>query len=80
MPPEYNVWDDVQGPRGEKLKDLRNHKHLVRRGGWKRLIIILVLVLALLTALGVGLGVGLTMRYQRNSKYVHRPFVRSQTL
>ena len=57
-PPTYSVWD-VSGPRGERLMDMRNNKYIVRRGGWKRLCIVLVILAAVSIALGVGLGIGL---------------------
>ena len=58
-PPEYNIWDTT-GPKGERLFDLRNHKHIAKRGGWKRLFLIILLVIAALVALSIGLGLGLT--------------------
>ncbi|KAI9682282.1 MAG: hypothetical protein M1817_000336 [Caeruleum heppii] len=57
-PPPYSPYSSVTGPNGEKLSDVRNNKFIARRGGWKRLCLIIgALILAL--ALGVGLGVGL---------------------
>lgn len=76
-PPEYNVWDAV-GPKGERLLDLRNHKHIAKRGGWKRFLLIILVTIAALVALGVGLGIGLTRKYQENgyaallSPFCHR--------
>ena len=67
-PPEYNVWD-TEGPKGERLFDLRNHKHIARRGGWKRLLLIILVIVAALIALAVGLGVGLT-RKNVNNRFV----------
>ena len=64
-PPEYNVWD-TSGPKGERLLDLRNHKHLTKRGGWKRFLLIILLAIATVVALGVGLGIGLTRKNQMN--------------
>lgn len=50
----YSVWSD-----GEKFSALRNHKQIAKRGGWKRLVIILAVVIALIVALAVGLAIGL---------------------
>lgn len=58
-PPPYSEWDEVTGPRGEKFTDVRNNRHLVGRGGWKRFCLIALIVLALIVALVVGLVVGL---------------------
>ncbi|KAL8966069.1 MAG: hypothetical protein Q9197_006196 [Variospora fuerteventurae] len=57
-PPKYSVWD-ATGPKGEKLSDVRNNKYIARRGGWKRICLILVLLVALIVGLAVGLTVGL---------------------
>lgn len=65
-PPGYTLWD-VTGPRGEKLRDVRNNKHLSRRGGWKRALLVLLVLVALAIGLGVGLGVGLA---KRNNRFV----------
>ncbi|KAL5431051.1 hypothetical protein PMIN07_009318 [Paraphaeosphaeria minitans] len=50
----YNVWSE-----NEKFVALRNNKQIAKRGGWKRLLVILAIILLLVVALGVGLGVGL---------------------
>lgn len=71
-PPEYNYleWMDWHGPRdpnGEKLAAMRNngknHKHIAKRGGWKRVAIIGALVLCIVVALVVGLVVGLRKKH-----------------
>ena len=59
-PPPYTEYNDITGPRGEKFSDLRNNRHVVKRGGWTRLCVIALIVLAIVIALAVGLGVGLT--------------------
>jgi hypothetical protein len=56
----YNVWSE-----NEKFAVLRNHKQIAKRGGWKRLLIILAIVLLLIMALGVGLGVRLKNKSAR---------------
>lgn len=53
----FNVWSE-----NEKFAALRNHKQVAKRGGWKRLLIILALILLLIVGLGVGLGVGLSKK------------------
>lgn len=51
----YSVWSD-----GEKrFAALRNHKQIAKRGGWKRIVIVLLILLAIIIALAVGLAVGL---------------------
>jgi hypothetical protein len=51
----YSVWSD-----GEKrLAALRNHKQIAKRGGWKKLAIILLVLLIIIIALAVGLTFGL---------------------
>ena len=57
-PPPYSVWN-ITGPKGEKLTDVRNNKHIARRGGWARLLVIGMIVIAIIVALVVGLVVGL---------------------
>jgi hypothetical protein len=66
-PPGYSVWD-VSGPRGEKLMDVRNNRYIVKRGGWKRLCLVLLILAALAIALGVGLGVGLKNKHKSDDK------------
>ena len=50
----YSVWSD-----SEKFNALRHNKTLNKRGGWKRLAIIIAIVLACIIALAVGLAIGL---------------------
>jgi hypothetical protein len=51
----YSVWSD-----GEKrFATLRNHKQIAKRGGWRKLTIILLILLAVVIALAVGLALGL---------------------
>jgi hypothetical protein len=66
--PEYND-NDVRGPRGEKFSDLRNNRHVAKRGGWTRVLLIALIVLLVIVGLAVGLGVGLT-RPKRSSRYI----------
>jgi hypothetical protein len=56
----YNVWSE-----NEKFAALRNHKQIAKRGGWRRLLIILAIILLLIIVLGVGLGVGLKKKSAR---------------
>jgi hypothetical protein len=53
-PPAYSYFDGIKGPNGEKLADLRNNKHIARRGGWKRLALIALIVVLCLVGLVVG--------------------------
>lgn len=66
-PPPYTEYNDITGPRGEKFSDLRNNRHVTKRGGWTRLLIIALIVLAIIIGLAVGLGVGLT-HHSRSSR------------
>lgn len=56
----FTEYNDVTGPRGEKFSDLRNNRHVAKRGGWTRVLLIVLIVLLVAAGLGVGLGVGLT--------------------
>jgi hypothetical protein len=44
---------------GEKFAAIKNHKQITKRGGWKRVGIIVGVVLLLIIVLGAGLAVGL---------------------
>ena len=67
-PPPYVEYNDIIGPGGQRLSDLRNNKHIAKRGGWGKLCMLSVLVLLLLIGLVIGLAVGLTSR-RGNSRY-----------
>ncbi|KAL9600913.1 MAG: hypothetical protein Q9219_002848 [cf. Caloplaca sp. 3 TL-2023] len=64
-PPKYSVWDTT-GPKGEKLSDVRNNKHIARRGGWKRICLIALLFITFTIALVVGLVVGLRKKHSND--------------
>ncbi len=66
-PPPYTEYNDITGPRGEKFSDLRNNRHVAKRGGWTRLCVITLIVLTIIIGLAVGLGVGLT-RHKGSSR------------
>ncbi|KAL8806149.1 MAG: hypothetical protein Q9182_001550 [Xanthomendoza sp. 2 TL-2023] len=68
-PPKYSVWDTM-GPKGEKLGDVRNNKHIARRGGWRRICLILLILLTLVVGLAVGLSIGLR---KKNSPQEQQP-------
>lgn len=63
-PPEYDIWDG----REKRRFNVFNHTRLVRRGGWKRLGLILLITIVIIIALGVGLGVGLSRRNQSENQ------------
>ena len=65
-PPKYSPWV-ATGPKGEKLWEVRNNKHVASRGGWKRICLVGMVVTAVLVALIVGLVVGLNKR--KKAKY-----------
>lgn len=57
----YSVWSD-----GEKrLAAIRNHKQITKRGGWKKLGLLLLLLLLLIVGLAAGLAVGLKKKSSR---------------
>jgi len=62
-PPQYLNDADAEGPKGEKLADIRraiaNNKQLAKRGGFKTLALVILIVLLCIVALIVGLVVGL---------------------
>jgi hypothetical protein len=63
----YTVWSE-----GEKFAALRNHKQIAKRGGWKRIAIIVGIILVLIIALAVGLSFGL--KKKGSSRYApHYP-------
>lgn len=59
----FSVWSDGE----KKFAALRNHKQIAKRGGWKRLAIILAILVAIIIALAVGLAVGL--KKKKTSRY-----------
>ncbi len=61
-PDDFRDFNDVKGPRGENFQDLRHNRHITKRGGWKRLVVIACVVVILIVALAIGLGVGLSRR------------------
>ncbi|KAF2112164.1 hypothetical protein BDV96DRAFT_649524 [Lophiotrema nucula] len=58
----YSVWSD-----NEKFNALRHNKTIAKRGGWKRLAVIIAIVLACIIALAVGLALGLKKKKSSNS-------------
>ena len=69
-PPPYTTYATVVGPSGEKFVDIRNNRHIAKRGGWKRLCILIVVVLVVIVALIVGLAVGLGKKRARYADYL----------
>jgi hypothetical protein len=63
----------VTGPRGEKFSDLRNNRHVAKRGGWTRVLILVLIGLLLVSGLAVGLGVGLTKSNQSERYLIAKP-------
>jgi len=73
-PPACSHFDTkAEGPNGEKLAEIRkgivNNKHIAKRGGWKRLVLIGIIVILCIIGLVVGLVIGLRTRH-KNSSYV----------
>jgi hypothetical protein len=66
-PPSYNTSDDGRGEKerdrfAELRRGVEENRHISKRGGWRRLLLLLLLLLVIGIALGVGLGVGLKRR------------------
>ena len=61
---EANAGSDTTNSSLEKeqRKGLTENKHIARRGGWKRLALIILLILLVALGLGLGLGLGLTRK------------------
>ncbi|KAL8630416.1 hypothetical protein Q9189_003900 [Teloschistes chrysophthalmus] len=76
-PPKYSLWDATKGPKGEKLADVRNNKHIARRGGWRRICLIALLLVASIVALAVGLAVGLNRKNSQKSQTSTLPLASS---
>lgn len=68
--PHKNIYDDVEGPRGEKFSEVRKNSkgEKKRRCGWRALVCIgcLILIIAAVTAIGV--IVGLKVRNNNRNK------------
>jgi len=71
--PPVTDYNDVTGPRGEKFSDLRNNRHVAKRGGWTRVLILVLIGLLLISGLAVGLGVGLTKSDQSQRYLIAKP-------
>ncbi|MCJ1236334.1 hypothetical protein MMC14_004315 [Varicellaria rhodocarpa] len=68
-PPAYSVWS-LTKPKSEKLRDVRNNKIIVGRGGWRRILALALLVIATIIALVVGLVVGLRKGHNHQSETI----------
>ncbi|KAE9368343.1 hypothetical protein N431DRAFT_485891 [Stipitochalara longipes BDJ] len=73
-PPAYSHFsfdDEGERPNAEKLAAARdgvlNNKHIARRGGWKRLLVIAIIVALCTVGLVVGLVFGLRNRHKSSS-------------
>jgi len=73
-PPAYSHFsfdDDAERPNAEKLAAARNgvlnNKHIAKRGGWKRLLVIAIVVILCIVGLVVGLVIGLRNRHKSSS-------------
>lgn len=62
--PEPLVYDfeNIIGPGGEKLADVRQNRYHSTRGGWKRLLLLIFVSILLIIGLIVGLVLGLKAR------------------
>ena len=50
----WSVWSD-----GEKFAIFRDNKQITKRGGWRRILLIVAIIIVAIIALAVGLAVGL---------------------
>lgn len=66
-------FDEPERPNGEELAEVRkgfvNNKHIAKRGGWRRLLIIGIILALIIVGLVVGLVIGLRNRNKRSSSY-----------
>lgn len=65
-PPDYSATDAAH-LRSEKMDILRNNKHVIKRGGWKRLCLTLLVLVVVIIGVVVGLTLGLRQRGWRES-------------
>lgn len=64
-----NAWSDgVLFRKDAKLEALRNNRHIAKRGGWWRLILIVAIIIAAIIALALGLVFGLR-KTKSDSRY-----------
>jgi hypothetical protein len=66
-PNSYNSMSETSSSEADheqekRLNDLRERPQIAKRGGWRRLGLLVVVAILCLVALGVGLGVGLSRR------------------
>lgn len=50
----WSVWSD-----GEKFAIFRDNKQITKRGGWRKILLIVAILICAIIALAVGLAVGL---------------------
>lgn len=67
----YFSFDNPERSNGEKLAEVRkgfvNNKHIAKRGGWKRLLIIGIILALIIVGLVVGLVIGLRNQNKSSS-------------
>ncbi|KAF2177657.1 hypothetical protein K469DRAFT_643878 [Zopfia rhizophila CBS 207.26] len=68
----YSVWSEASE---KKLTALKNHKQVTKRGGWKRLAIIIAIIIAMVIALAVGLALGLKKKSSNKNSDSDSPSV-----
>lgn len=83
-PPQYLNIADAEGPKGEKLADVRraiaNNKHLAKRGGFKTLTLLILLAVLCIAGLVVGLVVGLRNAHKYEIPALYRRVQLIQTV
>ncbi|KAF2801571.1 uncharacterized protein BDZ99DRAFT_504509 [Mytilinidion resinicola] len=54
----YSAWSETSGEKLYDLKDIKNNKQVSKRGGWKRLALIVAVLLTIIVAIVIGVVVG----------------------
>lgn len=53
--------------RFSEMENIRSNRHVTKRGGWVRLLVIIVVVLILVLGIALGVGLGLGLRKKNSS-------------
>lgn len=66
-----DAYDQPPDRNAEKLEQLRNNKHIAKRGGWKRLALCIAVSVVVVVAVVVGVVVGLKKRSPSTYVFYH---------
>jgi hypothetical protein len=64
-PGPYTEYNEITGPARLKFSDLRNNRHVQKRGGWRRMWLLVVLVFLMIIGLVLGLVFGLKAKHRK---------------